>query len=189
MKKNSIQRRNELESAPKPKWNIAKGSVAGAGQVVRRRIAIPSSNVAAASTYSLGSDSVASATDWGNLSGAYGSYRVTGIRFWVGENSSVSGLQSNGLFASCTYRNGNVPASTLAAIWAGENAQLWNADNSTARPVKIEARPVGFGDCEWVSTSGPANQPTGAFGIKLYNGTTVSLLVFVEMSIELRSNV
>jgi len=163
------ERKEAREQIPRVKWNIAKGSLTASGAVVTRRLSFASATVAAAAFDSLGSDSVAGSTEWGNLSALFPTYRVIAIRFWISANAAAAG---EGYWLLCTYRNGTVPASVATTLWSCERPVLLDAGSTQKLVQSYEARVTGDGEAEWISTTGPTNQPVGAFGIKWYNGSS-----------------
>jgi len=176
--------------APLPSWKLAGLGNSGAGLIVTRRLGLPSVTTSAAGTFSIdsGAGNVGSASDWSAFAASYASYRLIEVRTYFLAISSVSGLQTEGYLLAGAYRNSSVPASTPAAIWVAENPKLLNPDITTHKPLSYAVRATGAGDCDWVSTVGPASQPTGNFGFKVYNGSNVSVVFFTEMLLQFRSS-
>jgi len=172
----------ERVAIPRVSWTLSEGGANSTAPVVTRRLGLPSVALAGAANYTLTANQAGSATDWSTIAAAFQSVRVLAVRInWV-----AAATGTNGYYAVCTFRNGTTIPAGPAAIWVGERPRLFNGDFTTPAPLKYEVRATGAGDCEWVPTS-TVTQPTGDFGIRMYNGS-VACTIFPEMVVQFRSN-
>jgi hypothetical protein len=181
MPKKAKKKRQRQSGVPSPSW----GMITGGNIVIRRRLSLPSVTVAAAAYGTSGSGTdVNSTTEFASLAGLYASYRVLGMKIHFTNAASVS---AQGYLLVASYRNGNVPVSTNAALWSGENPTLFDPASTTIKNPHYVVKAKSPSEVLWVNSIGPSVQPVGVFGFKVYNGGGGGMLYWVEYSVEFRS--
>ncbi len=173
----NINRNNEKnERVPQNVFRLGAGAKSASSSIIRR---LSQQTTLATGAYAtIDNTGVSGCTEWTSLVALYQSIRVLGLRVWVAPPAGGSYI------LICTTRNGNNPASTNAALWAGERPVLGNMLDSRPTPFNYEVRPTGMGDFNWQITSSISN----FFGVKLFNGNANTLTVFYEFIAEFRAN-
>lgn len=179
--KGGKQKSTEQRVAP-PRNPWALSGRLGASATVWRRLTY-NTTLASAGYLAVDTSAMASSTEWSALSTQYGSARVASMRVTAIPSANLS--SSGGFHLYCTTRGTSV-ASSIAALWSGENAKLLIADVTTKQPAYYEVRATGFTDFEWVPVAAFAGG-NNLFGLKLYNGDGSTANVFVEFMVEFRS--
>ncbi len=165
----------ESTLVPRVSFNRAERALA----TVVRRISY-TTTLATASYITIDSSAMASSSEWSSLTTSYASVRCLALRLHVSPSASAADA---GFLLFCTHRNGNVPASTISALWAGERPLVFDAGATARRLVFYQARPTGAGDTLFVATGSLPN----TFGIKFYNGASGTVNIFVEFVAEFRT--